>query len=333
MNFLQPPVLYNSAGELRRVGFELEYSGITLEKSARLVQQVTGGTIRQQGDFDYRISGTPYGEFKLELDSRLIKDQLYLDFLKGLGFRIDHPELFTPLQELLARIGDYFVPFELITPPLPLDQLDVMEQLRCKLQEHGAEGTAQSVLYAFGLHLNIEILEPDHRMVLRYLQAFLLLSGWLYEQAQVNRSRKLTMFIKDFPASYRDLVLDPAYQPAQEQLFADYLAANPSRNRVLDLLPLFASMSDDLAAEYRNKQVQPRPAFHYRLPNSLVSNPDWSIATEWELWLWVERLAADRKGLERLLFRYRKLRRGFIFRFAKKWQREVHGWLKSAENR
>jgi hypothetical protein len=39
--------------------------------------------------------------------------------------------------------------------------------------------------------------------------------------------------------------------------------------------------------------VKPRPAFHYRLPNCLIDEPDWTLAREWNTWVTVEQLASD----------------------------------------
>jgi hypothetical protein len=61
------------------------------------------------------------------------------------------------------------------------------------------------------------------------------------------------------------------------------------------MLPIFATIDEHkvaVAAKDFDK-VKARPAFHYRLPNSLVDDPAWSIALEWNRWCEVERLAAD----------------------------------------
>ena len=39
--------------------------------------------------------------------------------------------------------------------------------------------------------------------------------------------------------------------------------------------------------------IKGRPAFHYRLPNCLVDEPDWTVAREWNTWVAVERLAGS----------------------------------------
>jgi hypothetical protein len=89
------------------------------------------------------------------------------------------------------------------------------------------------------------------------------------------------------------------YRPFLAELIDDYLAANPTRNRDLDLLPLLLFLDEArVRAVLPNEKINGRPAFHYRLPDSRVSDPGWSIAPEWNRWVAVERLAADPERLE-----------------------------------
>ncbi|MEF2554282.1 hypothetical protein VQ042_23665 [Aurantimonas sp. A2-1-M11] len=48
------------------------------------------------------------------------------------------------------------------------------------------------------------------------------------------------------------------------------------------------------------EKIGKRPVLHYRLPTARVSQPGWSIAPDWNRWVAVERLAADRTQLEKL---------------------------------
>jgi hypothetical protein len=75
----------------------------------------------------------------------------------------------------------------------------------------------------------------------------------------------------------------------------DYLERNPTRNRPLDWLPLFAHLNKDLVFEYPVEKdlIKPRPTLHYRLPSSLIDDPSWSIATEWNKWVIIDDLAAN----------------------------------------
>ena len=90
-------------------------------------------------------------------------------------------------------------------------------------------------------------------------------------------------------------MIDPDYDPDIARFAADYVAHNPTRNRPLDLLPLLAFNDPTFLRrpEVAGQKVSPRPTYHYRLPNSLIDDPHWSVAAEWNRWVLVERLAAD----------------------------------------
>ena len=89
----------------------------------------------------------------------------------------------------------------------------------------------------------------------------------------------------------------------------DYLAANPTRNRDLDLLPLLHYFDETrVRAVLPNEKINGRPTFHYRLPDARVSDPGWSIAPDWNRWVCVERLAADRERLDAVGAAYPVLR-------------------------
>jgi hypothetical protein len=105
-------------------------------------------------------------------------------------------------------------------------------------------------------------------------------------------------------------VLDPEYAPTRRELIEDYLAFSPTRNRVLDLLPLFVHCEPECLQGHDVEGVElvkPRPTFHYRLPNCEIERPDWTPAAAWNRWLSVERLAADPSRLRDLALEYRDL--------------------------
>ena len=96
-----------------------------------------------------------------------------------------------------------------------------------------------------------------------------------------------------------DLVLDPQYKPDQDQLIDDYLRENPTRGRALDLLVLFGTLDEErVRRALPDEKIKTRPAYHYRLPNSLVGVPSWSVREELRSWALVEHLASDRALLE-----------------------------------
>jgi len=97
------------------------------------------------------------------------------------------------------------------------------------------------------------------------------------------------------------VLLDSAYAPNQAQLIDDYLEHNPTRNRALDMLPLFSYLDKErVAAKVPDRKIKSRPTFHYRLPNSEVGKPGWTIFEAWTDWVTVEEIAdspAQLKGL------------------------------------
>jgi hypothetical protein len=165
------------------------------------------------------------------------------------------------------------------------------------LRELGATG-ADQVLHAFGLHLNPEVASFDADYLLRHLRACLLLSDWLRAEIGIPFSRRVSQFVAPFPESYHQLLLSPDYAPGVEALIDDYLTYNPTRNRELDMLPLFSHLDRDRVMQVvSDKNTSPRPTFHYRLPTSRVDEPGWSVVLEWNRWVAVERLAADPDAL------------------------------------
>jgi hypothetical protein len=183
-----------------------------------------------------------------------------------------------------------------------MTDLPAMEALREALRSRDASGTHVSPLYTFAFQLNPELPALDASTITRYLRSFLALHDWIIAIVDVDSTRRLTSFIDPFPIEYRQLVLAPEYAPDMSTLIGDYLEANPTRNRALDMLPLFAFIDEErvLAAAKEHSQVKPRPTFHYRLPNCLVDEPSWSFALEWNRWVEIERLAEDAERLTRL---------------------------------
>jgi hypothetical protein len=297
--FLTPPRTLNPAGEDRVVGLEFEFAGLDIEEVTRIVAGMFGGTPAKQNDFIYQVTGTKIGDFTVEIDSAFLKEERFKEFLRAVGVN-DLGEMV--VGEILMRLATIAVPMEVVTPPVPLEDLSVMETLREGLKGRRALGTNASLAHAFGLHINAEAPSLAPEDILNVLRAFFVLYDWLKADAEVDPTRKILPFIDPFPEAYIRTVLNPDYHPTTRQLMGDYLAANPTRNRALDLLPLFAHI-DEAFVKGRAKEaalVKPRPAYHYRLPNCRVDEPGWTVAQEWNRWVRVERLAYSGSDLKRL---------------------------------
>lgn len=291
-----PPVLRRWDGRKRQVGFELELCGPSLEEIADLIVRLYGGRWEQQNRFVGSVDDTQLGDFRLEVDAAILQKMAGDSASSWLG-NSGRQLLEDALDALIAAVK--VVPTEIVMPPVTVDAVDRLEPLRKSLLELGAEGTSASLLFGFGLHINPEVPELTAECVLNHLRAFLLRYDWLVERVQVDLTRQLMPFINPFPDEYARLTLDESYEPDLDCLIDDYLEANPTRNRPLDLLPLFAFLKPGKVERLDDQLTSPRPTFHYRLPNSQIHDPAWSLAQEWNRWLEVEKLAAQPPLVER----------------------------------
>lgn len=303
--FVLPDPVENCRGEVRRVGVEIEFGGLALADAAEAVRAAYGGALRQDHEHRFTVT-TALGEFEVTFDSTLLSDKRYEHVLDRLGL-VGSQGVKEVVEGALRRIGGTFLPLEVGSPPIPVTQLHEITKLEQALRARNAEGTRAGLLYAFALHLNPEATDPrDGAAIACSLRAFLLLYEWLFRRADVDTLRRILPFINPFPEAYARLVIDPDYAPDLPTLIDDYVKANPTRNRPLDLLPILAFNDPNLMGrpELEGQKVSPRPTYHYRLPNSLIDEPAWSIAQEWNQWLLVERLANDPELLRELARAY-----------------------------
>ena len=71
--FRLPPHLHNARGEVRKAGFEFEFSGVNLNIAAMHVRRVFGGEHVLRSTFVHRVRGTRHGEFAVEMDTTVLK--------------------------------------------------------------------------------------------------------------------------------------------------------------------------------------------------------------------------------------------------------------------
>ncbi|OYD80588.1 amidoligase family protein [Azospirillum brasilense] len=307
--FRTPPHSTTTDGAPRTVGVEVEFANLDAPSAAAVVRSLYGGALEPESPHRCRVTGTRLGDFSVELDMRSAhpgkaeagktEESEAGPLGKVVGKAVDG--VVEALRPWWGNIGSLVMPFEIAAPPIPIARLAELEPLFAALSDQGAAGTDASPLFAFGLHLNPQVARTDGDYVLDHLKAFLLLAPWLRREIRVDPTRRLTGFIAAFPVDYAVRVVDPAYRPDLDGLIGDYLEANPTRNRELDLFPLFAHLAPEtMAAKLSDPHVRPRPTFHYRLPNARLGDPDWSLAQDWNRWVAVEELAADRDRLDAL---------------------------------
>jgi hypothetical protein len=329
--FMIPPVVHNAQGEVRRAGFELEYSGVTITDSALLIREVFGGTHVVESTFEHRVANTPFGDFTVEIDTKFLKDKQYEAPLRALGVNAASTDTGW-LERALLGVLSTVVPIEVAAPPIPIDQLAALDELRRRLHVAGAKGTRASVFYAFGMHINPGIVSDDPAELLNTLRAFILLYPWLKRESEVDLTRSISPYIDRFPSQYGQLILRPDYRVTRERLIDDFLQHNPTRNRPLDMLPVLTHL--DPQRVRRNvpdmSLVKPRPSFHYRLPNCMIDESQWTLAAEWNRWVVVERLANDPRRIADMSRDYQAAEAQSFKPFYEKWPDVLEQYMKSA---
>lgn len=289
-DFATPPKTLNHEGKPRHVGVEIEFGSVSTLAAAEKVHALFGGRLEREDQHRYHVCGTRLGDFLIELDSQYVH--------RVPGAEDDKQQLADRLRSILGNISELVVPNEIVCPPVELDQLPELEALTEALVAIGASGSSASPLYAFGCQLNPEIASREPGWILAMLRAYVLMSPWLRAIIELDFTRRLASFADPFPADYARLILVPGYQPDMDRLIDDYLAYNPTRNRELDMLPLFAWIDEDRVRScVPDTRIKARPTFHYRLPDARIGEPGWSLALEWNRWCVVERLGADASRL------------------------------------
>ncbi|MBS0123583.1 amidoligase family protein [Thetidibacter halocola] len=267
----------------RLCGVEIEFSGLTETQTAEIAQQALGGQIARSGPHDLRLTDSALGTLGIELDTALRK----ADGLPGLDKGLD-----------LAR---GLVPVEIVTEPLPPGRMPQLSALCDALREAGAEGSRAGLLLGFGVHLNPARIEGDATHPGRIALAYGLSEDWLRRDGRIDPTRRLLPFVDPWPRGLTDALERerPADTDALAQVYAEH---TQSRNHGLDLLPLLKDADPESFARLfpDGGAIKPRPAYHFRLPDCRIDEPDWSLAQPWRDWMAVERLAEDTDRLEAL---------------------------------
>jgi hypothetical protein len=329
MKFHMPPLLYNQNGEVRKAGFEIEFGDIDLDIAASCIIEVFGGTEVKENQFSRKIIDTKLGDFYLRMDTTLLTEKSYEKLFKKFGLESEEiNDKKKSLEKALESLASIVVPYEIGAPPVPFTEVHLLDQLRIALYKKKAGGTTSSILYAFAIHINPELPECNIPTILRYLKAFFLFYFWLIEELDVNFTRRLTPFINPFPDEYILLVLKNDYNPDFNKLLKDYNKYNPDRNRPLDLYPVFAFIDKKKVNDLPDVgKVNPRPTFHYRIPNSMIDEPDWSLARSWNSWVEIEKLASDPESLDMLCKEYLDMNKNSLIGFKYKWKKKFQSWL------
>ncbi len=280
----------NTSLTQRHVGVEIEFAGLPVHQVAEHIVSVLGGTLKVHTDYEIQVCTTALGDCTVEVDFALLKrlGQARAEAEQDVGLIEQWSE------DMLAAVARQLTPCEIVTAPIQFAQIVELEPLMQALRQAGAQGTDDALVYAFGVHFNPEVTGLEVADILPTMQAFALLHAWLLVRMQVDWVRRLAPFIRPWPDEYVARILAADYQPDITTLIDDYLAHNATRNRALDLLPLFAHIdAERVNAAVGDDQTKPRPTYHYRLANCRIGDPEWRLSAEWQPWLLIESLAQD----------------------------------------
>lgn len=329
-NFELPSIILNYDKQIRKAGFELEFSNINIDTIIHILTDNCAFKMKKLNSYLFKFD-SQYGEFTLELDFELLSKQKLKnniqEFFHSIGITIEQKKI-EQVETLIAELSQDIVPYEISTPPIPIENLEIVNNLVDQLSKNNAKGTKEKIYYAFGLHINLEVISLETTILLDYLKAYVILQDFLEKDAKVDVTRKITPFIDKFKKDYILHILQEEYLPSQEEFIKDYINFNPTRNRSLDMLPILTFIDEKLVRSFLPKEkINPRPAFHYRLSNSLIGEDNWKISDEWNRWILVEKLANDPISLKTFSKEYVHYLEKFI-NFTS-WESKITKWIQN----
>ncbi len=291
---VQPlPRPLTAQGKPRKVGVEVEFSGLTEERAASVLCKTLGGTPERVAKGRWLARGADLGEFEVYLDSRPLN-------------KLDDNVLTRQLRDVARAV----VPVEIVSEPIAVEQIADLDRALDALAQAGATGTTGGVLLGFGVHFNPEAVSLDFADIMPVLTAYALIEDHIRRIAHIDMSRRLLPWVDPYPRALIDRLASLRAPGTMTGLIDSYLDITPSRNHGLDMLCLFALIDKDrVAARMDMEQIGARPTYHWRLPDCRIDEAGWSLAREWNRWVLVERVAGDSALLGRLRAAWRDHRR------------------------
>ncbi|MBT8361595.1 MAG: amidoligase family protein [Desulfobacterales bacterium] len=304
-HYFVPRMTRNIEGNERNVGFELEFSGLDVNETCRLIAKVFAGTISVESEFEALVKTSEMDVFTVELDWQFGKN-----LAKKHGEHSESKEsqgLQDSFIQGLTSLAGKIVPVEIVCPPLPLSKLELLDPLIDQLRRAGAKGTGDSPVFAFGVHVNPEIPDASANSLCRYLQAYCIAQDWLIKIHDIDLTRRLTPYVDLYPDKYLHTVLNYDDSIDLDTLIGDYLSHNRTRNRALDMLPLFRYLDEKRIDQSMDDELtNARPTFHYRLPNCEINKEGWYLNESWNIWCVIEYLAGHETLLGKFIEAWQK---------------------------
>ncbi|MFC3616022.1 amidoligase family protein [Lutimaribacter marinistellae] len=271
----------SSDARKRKIGLELEFTGLSESDAAQVFASATAGRAERTEERSWTCETDDFGTCRFFLDT---------------AFDNEISEIGGMAERLMRQV----IPVELTTEPFDPTNLPRFDQAIAELRHAGATGSRHGLLLGFGLHLNVDAASEDAEYLSRILTSYALLEAWFRQAAPIDISRRVLPFVTPCPDHFVDTMamLDIA---SMDDLISIYLNHVPSRNFGLDLLPILAGHEPHRIEDaVHGEKVKPRPAFHFRLPDCRIDEPDWSVMEAYDQWSMVEAVAADASLLGQL---------------------------------
>ncbi|NVO26150.1 hypothetical protein HJ526_01845 [Donghicola sp. C2-DW-16] len=286
LQFQKLPAPVTVQGAERHIGVEVEFADLTEEQAAKVLVETLGGSAECTVDNDWLVRGSEIGDIQVYLDT------VYRTAEKSV------------LRDVGLKLGREVIPVELVTDPLAFDQLPVLDRALNALRDAGAKGSGDGWYYGFGVHLNIEVEGHSPADVLRPLLAYALIEDWMRVALPIDPSRTVLPWTDPYPTALVEELILLGVEPSAKALVETYTRHCADRNRGLDMLPVMKALwpteLEEAIGADKVSEINGRPTYHFRLPDSRLDEESWSLADEWDRWLLVEQIASRPQIVEEL---------------------------------
>lgn len=295
----------------------MKLPGLSVGDASALVAAATGGRRCRVAEGAHVVRARSLGEFSLRLDWDHLHSRANLEPVTTPGF--DWTEA---VRLLLGRQ----VPVKLTCPRLPLGQLHKLAPMGRALLDTEPMQQPPGTGAASRVSIGAELPRLDAETLHRYLRAFCLLQWWLNGESGSEENSRSSRIIGDYPEAYLHSI-HALPEPSMAQLTDHYLEHNPTSERALDMLPVFALFNARRVLEDTpDERVRAGPALRY---SSLIAGgeADRSLAAIWNRWCVVERLASDPTALDTLAGEFCVESRAPLGVPRRQWTARIDRWL------